>query len=155
MFAKVLMIIVFVGVCAPGQAAESAAVFTTAQAEAGRAAFDSSCAKCHTEKLTGHDGTGEIPEIVRPYKGKIPPLAGTNAAFEPFLAKWGEQTTRDLYLRIKSATGAFPPPGRRVDDELYLDLAAYILQVNGAKAGPRELKTGTAVEIRAAVAARQ
>ena len=68
-------------------------VYTSAQAQAGQAAYASSCQKCHTETLIGRDGTGDIPEFLQPYAGKIPPLAGTNSAFIPFLTKWGPQKT--------------------------------------------------------------
>ena len=128
-------------------------VFTAAQAAAGRAAYEASCTKCHTEALTGHDGTGEIPELLKPYKGKIPPLAGTNAAFDPFLLTWGARTTDALVERVQSATRAFPPPGARVDDELFVNLTAYILQRNGAQAGGKPLTTATSREIRAVTSA--
>jgi mono/diheme cytochrome c family protein len=134
-----------------GQPAAPPALYTEAQAAAGKAAYLSSCAKCHTDTLVGHDGTGEIPEFLRSYAGKIPPLAGANSAFPPFLTKWGPETAKALYVRIKSAAGAFPPPGRRLDDELYLDLAAYVLQANGARPGTKPLTTDTSVEIRSLV----
>src|SRR5690242_10540848 len=92
-----------------GQPASPPAVFTATQAAAGRIAYEASCAKCHTGTLVGRDGTGEIPDFLQDYAGKIPPLAGANAAFPPFLAKWGERTTRDLYNRIQEATRGFPP----------------------------------------------
>lgn len=130
------------------EAASPRSVFTAAQAEAGRTAYLSSCVKCHTEKLTGYDGTGEIPEAVKAFGGKIPPLAGTNAAFTPFITKWGGQTTQALNERIKVAVSGFPPPNQRIDDDLFLNLTAYILQVNGAPPGAKALTTTTAVEIR-------
>src|SRR3954468_17479984 len=96
-----------------GEGAAPAAVYTTAQAEAGRTAYQGSCVKCHTETLVGRDGTGEIPEFPEIYNGKIPPLAGTNSAFTPFLTKWGGRTTNALYSRIREAAGGFPPSGRK------------------------------------------
>ena len=123
-------------------------VFTGAQAAAGKAAYLSSCVRCHTETLVGHDGTGEISEFLRPYKGKIPPLAGSNAAYPAFLSKWGPQSTQDLAIRILDASRGFPPPGRKVDEQLSLELAAYILQINGAQSGTQPLTSRTAVEIR-------
>ena len=123
-------------------------VFTAAQAAGGRAAYQSSCEKCHTYLLIGRDGTGEIPAFLQPYAGKIPPLAGANAAFPPFMTKWGTRTTKDLYSRIRGAVSGFPPPDYRLDDELYLNLTAYVLQTNGARPGNQALTTATAVEIR-------
>ena len=131
------------------EAAPSPLVFTSSQAAAGRTAYLSSCARCHTDTLIGHDGTGEMPELARKFNGgKIPPLAGANPAFPPFMTKWGAQTTKALYTRMKDATGAFPPPDRRLDEELFLDLTAYILQANGARPGAQALTTATAAEIR-------
>jgi hypothetical protein len=134
-----------------GQPASPSAVFTVAQAEAGRVAYEASCAKCHTATLVGRDGTGEIPDFLQDYAGKIPPLAGANAAFTPFMTKWGARTTRDLYIRIQDATRGFPPPDRKLSDKLWLDLTAYVLQINGAQPGPQALTPGTAVEIQAIV----
>src|SRR5580658_4266757 len=123
-------------------------VFTAAQAAAGRAAYESSCNRCHTDTLVGRDGTGEIPEIAQPYKGRIPPLAGANAAFPPFMTKWGPRTTSALFKRISEAVPAFPPPGLTINEELGLDITAYVLQVNGALPGTQPLTATTEVEIR-------
>jgi len=129
-----------------GQQAARPAVYTAAQAEAGRTAYENSCAKCHTDTLVGRDGTGEIPEFLQIYAGKIPPLAGANSAFEPFMTKWGARTTKELSSRIKVAVGGFPPQG--LDDKTYLNLTAYVLQFNGARPGTQALTNDTAVEIR-------
>ena len=151
---KILLVTATAGffVMTAQNAAPAPAVYTAAQAAAGRAAYQSSCAKCHTGALTGRDGTGEIPEFVRVYGGKIPPLAGANPAFAPFLTKWGARTTKDLYTRIQEAVGGFPPPDRRLDEELFLNLTAYVLQVNGARPGTQALTAATAVEIRSIAA---
>lgn len=135
-----------------GQAAAKPAVFTAAQAAAGRTAYLSSCVNCHTDALVGHDGTGEIPEFLRPYGGKIPPLAGANAAYPPFLAKWGPRTTSDLSRRIQEAVGGFPPDGRNA--ETYLNLTAYVLEMNGAKPGAGPLTAATSVRIESLTAPR-
>jgi hypothetical protein len=126
------------------QPAAPPAVYTAAQAAAGRTAYQSSCAQCHTDTLRGRDGTGDIPEIVRQYNGSIPPLAAANAAFPPFMTKWGARTTKDLYTRIQEAVGV----DRYQDEQLCLNLTAYILQDNGARPGTQALTTATAVENR-------
>jgi hypothetical protein len=132
-------------------------VFTAAQAEAGRKAFqekggtsgnqDAACAYCHTATLTGRTGApDEVPLLssLEPAmqkaiqsSGNIPPLAGRK-----FLAVWGARTTQDLTNRIKLAAGASEP------EETSVNLTAYILQVNGAKAGAQTLTAATAVKIR-------
>jgi hypothetical protein len=132
-----------------GQSQERPAVFTAAQAEAGRAVFQSRqlgsfsghrCAECHSPTLLGNDGTGDVPEWRHTFKSVVvPPLAGKD-----FMAKWGARTTKDLYTRIQGVTP--------LDEETYLDLVAYILASNGARAGSQPLTTATVVEIRSAAA---
>ena len=133
------------------------AVFTEAQAAAGRTAYRSSCGKCHTDTLMGRIGDpGELPpvdslpaamqEVVRGAGGNVPPLAGVD-----FMKRWGARTTRDLSMRIRDAVGGFPP--RETGKETYLELTAYILQANGARAGTQALDATSAVEIRSVTAA--
>jgi hypothetical protein len=59
-------------------------------------------------------------------------------------SKWGPRTTKALYTRIQEAVGA----DRNLDEELCLNLTAYILQANGARPGTQALTTATDVEIR-------
>ena len=128
------------------------AVFTVAQAAAGKAAYENSCAKCHTATMMGRKGeAGELPplsslpaamqEVVQANGGMVPPLAGPD-----FLSRWGARTTQDLSRRVREAVGGFPPAG--ANEETYLQLTAYFLQVNGARAGQQALTMSTAVEIR-------
>jgi hypothetical protein len=137
------------------------AVFTAGQAEAGRKAFqdkggtpanpEAACAYCHTIALTGRNGDpGEMPPLsslspalqknIQLMGARVPPLAG-----EKFMRVWGAKSTQDLVERIKIAAGP--------DEATAVNLAAYILQVNGAKSGDQALSGNTAVEIRAVVAA--
>lgn len=136
-------------VMAGQQQAEPPAVYTLAQAAAGKTAYESSCGKCHLEGLTGrHGDPGEVPPVsslpenmqktLAQFGGKTPPLAGS-----VFMAKW--KTTRDLSLRIKSAAGAFPPENST--EETYLEVTAYILQRNGARSGTQALTADSAVPL--------
>ena len=61
-----------------------ASQYTAAQASAGRAAYQTSCAVCHAESLKG--------------SGDAPSLAGSQ-----FMAAWGRRTTRELvsFLQTK------------------------------------------------------
>ena len=108
------------------------------------------------DSLLGRTGApGELPpvdslpsvmqEVVRAAGGQVPPLAGAD-----FMASWGARTTQELSARVKVAVGGFRPPAS--DKDTYLDLTAYFLQVNGARAGTQVLTAGTAVEIRSIVA---
>ena len=63
-----------------------------------------------------------------------PPLAG-----EGFVTRWGARTTQALAARIATAISGFPPAG--LDDKTANNLAAYFLQVSGARAGTQELGT--------------
>src|SRR5258708_4163493 len=102
-------------------------VFTEAKAGAGRAAYQSSCASCHTDTLIG--------------RNEAPQLAGAN-----FMTQWGARTTSDLYRYIQ----AVMPPGNggTLGEENYLAVTAYILQSNGARPGAQALTSTTAVAIR-------
>ena len=110
-----------------GQQAAPQAVYTAAQAAAGRTAYQSSCASCHTDTLIG--------------RNEAPALAGAN-----FMTQWGARTTKDLYGYIQ----AVMPPGNggTLGEETYLNITAYILQSNGALAGAQALTANTAAAIR-------
>jgi mono/diheme cytochrome c family protein len=135
-----------------GQTGESPSVYTAAQAAAGRTAYEETCGKCHTPSLLGRKGDpGELPALsalsadyqktVQAAGGRVPPLAGPN-----FMAIWGYRTTKDLSQRIRDASiGGFTP---KANEETVLDIAAYVLQVNGARAGSQALTADTAVPVK-------
>jgi mono/diheme cytochrome c family protein len=124
-------------------------IFTEAQAEAGRAAYENTCGQCHTPTLMGRKGApGELPplsalsakyqEFIGP-RGYVAPLAG-----KTFIDRWGSKTAAQLIARFQETVPAFPPEG--MNDETTVNITAYILQVNGAKPGTRPL-TRTASDI--------
>ena len=102
------------------------AVFTAAQADAGRAAYFQHCASCHMPDLSGSNDA--------------PPLAGTN-----FLSAWQARTTRDLFEYVSEA---MPPGGAALDAKTYTAIVAHILQSNGAKPGGQTLDASTVVSLR-------
>jgi mono/diheme cytochrome c family protein len=123
-------------------AASPSAVFTAAQAEAGRAAYEDTCGRCHTPTLLGRKGDpGELPplaslsasyrEFIGP-RGYVAPLAG-----KEFLDRWGSTRVSELIARFQQTVPAFPPEG--MNDETTVNITAYVLQVNGAKAGTEPL----------------
>lgn len=129
----------------------SPGIFTTAQAEAGRVAYERTCGKCHTNTLMGRNvGPGELapidslPASYQEFIGKtnrVPPLAG-----KVFLSRWGQKTAAELIARfqITASDPSFQFQG--MDDDTTVNITAYVLQVNGAKAGTQELtRTTTAV----------
>jgi alcohol dehydrogenase (cytochrome c) len=96
------------------------------QALAGRAAYQANCASCHAPDLSGREG---------------PQLAGAN-----FMSQWGDKTTGDLigFMRATMPPGA----GGSLPDQTYTNLAAFILDANGARPGDRTLTTEAGVSIR-------
>ena len=98
-------------------------VYSKAQAERGRAAFTTTCAKCHS--LVAGEKTG--------YKDEGPALAG-----DPFLTKWDGRTVFDLVSNIRLN---MPPDGSVfLEPDDTADLIAYLLQVNKFPDGDRTLK---------------
>jgi cytochrome c len=109
-----------------GQATIRDGVYTKAQAERGKAAFDATCAKCHSlveGVKTGHKDEG-------------PALAG-----DKFLTKWDGRTVFDLVSNIRLN---MPPDGSVfLEANETADLIAYLLQVNKFPEGEHELPGDT------------
>ncbi len=91
--------------------------YTQDQAAAGRAIYQTNCASCHSNDLSGREG---------------PQLAGAN-----FLAQWGDRTTGDLITFMQTT---MPPGGATLPRDSYLNLAAFILDANSARAGTKRLR---------------
>ncbi len=91
--------------------------YTDAQAEAGRTAYQRSCAACHLPTLQG--------------RFEAPELAGAN-----FLGKWGGRSVRDLFEYLRAT---MPPTEPRPSDDEYTSIIAYILHSNGVASGPQPL----------------
>src|SRR5512134_1666309 len=110
-----------------GQQPGPAGPYTTAQAAAGRTAYEASCVACHRPDL---GGTNEAPQ-----------LAGGN-----FINAWGTRTTRDLFDYIQNT---MPPtaPGS-LSPATTADIIAYILQANGTSPGAQPLSPTSAIVIR-------
>jgi mono/diheme cytochrome c family protein len=97
--------------------------FTAEQAARGKIAYDANCVSCHG------------PDLISANYG--PPLAG-----QYFEGKWIGQPVSALFAQARDNM----PPSRpgSLPAETYADLVAYILQVNGLKAGSSELPTDLA-----------
>lgn len=148
---------------------EPRSIFTAAQADAGRTAYQSMCALCHTPSLQGRKGEpDEVPalsslpdnmqDVIKQAGGFVPPLAGP-----AFLNHWGSRTASDLIQRINEAVGAFPPEGTNIpvpgqapdpSDPTAVNLASYFLQASGAKAGTQPLTKTTTVMVNSVIARR-
>src|SRR6185295_3640476 len=97
-------------------------VYTTPQAERGKASFNSSCLRCHGDKLQGNTA---------------PALSG-----DRFFTTWGSEPIASLFAKIRDT---MPPNfGTSIDDQTKLDIVAFILQTNGYPTGSGELtQTGS------------
>jgi cytochrome c553 len=93
-------------------------VYTDAQAERGRAAYQQNCVACHREDLRG-DNTA-------------PSLVG-----ESFMFLWGDMEVGELSARVQKL---MPPerPGS-LPAQAYTDIVAFILQKNSFPPGDKEL----------------
>jgi mono/diheme cytochrome c family protein len=92
-------------------------VYTVAQAERGKAVYAASCSSCHRADLTGFSG---------------PPLKD-----DLFMDRWREFNVEVLFNLIKNTMPA-NAPGTMAEDK-YLDVLAYLLQVNSLPAGSKNL----------------
>lgn len=95
-------------------------VFTDAQAERGKATFNTACIRCHGGDLAGTTA---------------PALRG-----DRFFTTWGGEPIDRLFLKIRDT---MPPNfGTILDDQAKLDIVTYILQTNGFPSGARDLALG-------------
>ena len=99
--------------------------YTQDQAAAGRSIYQTSCASCHSGDLSGREG---------------PQLAGAN-----FLAQWGDRTAGELISYMQST---MPPGGAALSGDSYLNVAAFILDANSARAGNQALTAASNATIR-------
>ena len=93
-------------------------IFTEAQAERGRVAYDVHCAECHGEDLGG----GEM----------APGLTGVAFRF-----RWRGLKVADIYDSVQSTMP--PEEPATLGDQAYVDIVAFLLGANGYPTGDREL----------------
>src|SRR5580692_7334351 len=101
-----------------GACSTASAQFTAEQSAAGGTSYQTNCSSCHAADLGG--------------RNEAPQLAGSN-----FLNAWGTRTSGELLAYIQTSM----PPGTpgALGEAAYGNLAAYILQSNGAQPGDRPL----------------
>ncbi len=85
-------------------------IFSDVQADRGETTFDETCSECHT--------TSE-------FRGRT------------FQSNWGRRTVYSLFRTVRSTMPDDNPGG--LDEQVYLDVVAYILSINGHDAGSSEL----------------
>lgn len=85
-------------------------IFSGVQADRGRTTFDEVCSECHT--------TSE-------FRGRT------------FQSNWGRRTVYSFFRTVRSTMPDDNPGG--LEEQVYLDVVAYILSINGHDAGSSEL----------------
>ena len=132
-------------------------IYTSAQAEAGRKAYENACGKCHTYRLLGRKGEeGELPpisslsasyqEFIRKAANPVPPLAG-----KVFLSRWGRKTAAELIMRFQETASDPFFKFEGMNDDTVVNITAYVLQVNRAKSGTEPLTRTTGVVVNSTV----
>src|SRR3984885_7101005 len=115
------------GIAQPVAAQQNAGPYTAAQATAGRATYQGNCSSCHGADLSGLNSASA--------------LAGGL-----FMSSWGDRTPSDLVTFLE---GAMPPgnPGS-LGEQAYINVAAFILDYNGARPGNQPLTVASKIAIR-------
>jgi len=100
-------------------------VYTAGQAERGESAYSAECARCHKDDLTGYRSL----------------LIG-----ERFLDDWREDKLENFFTTLKNTMPRNAPAS--LSDKEYLDIVAYVLKMNNFPAGPTELTSSAAADVR-------
>src|SRR5262249_51757540 len=116
-----------IGAQSPSGPSVWSGVFTAAQAKRGEDAYQASCSGCHGSDL--HATDAEAPDLTGP-------------AFE---AKWMGKTLAERFERIRDTMPL--GSGNSLGDKSYIDIVAFILQVNQFPPGPQELAPDAAKTI--------
>jgi mono/diheme cytochrome c family protein len=127
----VVVACVFAAVAAFGAhsgSAQSAGVYTSAQADAGGKIYVAQCSMCHGAKLEGGAG---------------PQLAGND-----FMTKWSGQTAADIHDIVSTQMPLTSPGSLKPDEDLAV--VAYILQQNKYPAGDTALTAATLKSVKIA-----
>jgi mono/diheme cytochrome c family protein len=95
-------------------------VYTPAQAERGKTAYNKECAACHSETLEGG--------------GQAPPLAGAD-----FVGNWAGQPLAELFDKMQSSMPADKPG--QLSRATNADILAYLLSASRFPPGKTELPT--------------
>lgn len=108
----------------PGDSSTSvwSGIYTSEQAARGKALYEEHCTACHGADLRTPDG----------------PAAGLPLAGTVFMGRWRGRNLQALFQQTRENMPL--GQGGLLDDQEYIDLVSYILDVNGFGAGSTELK---------------
>src|SRR5687767_762635 len=132
-FASAAAVLVAIVVAIPTAQQQPSGAYTQRQAEAGRSAYEVSCAGCHGPDLTG--------------SSDAPALIGPN-----FTGAWGSRPVTDLFSHTMQTMPAQAPGS--LGEEMTLNVLAYIIQRNGGGAGTQDLTIKSPGTLNAAVSSR-
>jgi alcohol dehydrogenase (cytochrome c) len=102
--------------------------FTESQAAAGRASYAANCAGCHLPDLRGAN--------------EARPLVGAD-----FMRTWGGRTAQELVAFLGVTMPPPPAAPGSLGPQTYVNLAAFLLQANGATPGPEPLAATSTVAV--------
>jgi alcohol dehydrogenase (cytochrome c) len=105
-----------------------AGAFTEAQAAAGRSSYLANCAGCHLADLRGAN--------------EARPLVGAD-----FMRTWGGRTAQELVAYLSLTMPPPPAAPGSLGPQSYVNLAAFLLNANGAVPGTSELTAESTVAI--------
>jgi cytochrome c len=94
-------------------------MYTEEQAKKGEAAYDANCATCHGTSLLSGDR-------------EVPPLTG-----RAFTSGWIGKTVGEKFEIVRDTMPPREP--HSLEDQVYLDIVAYILRFNKIPAGNQAL----------------
>ena len=100
-------------------------VYTDEQARRGEGQYSRNCEACHGADLSGNQ-VSEIPALV----------------WDAFLTQWGDRTIKDLYETVSRSMPRDNP--KSLNSRAYVDVIAYVLQMNKFPSGPTELSVNPA-----------
>jgi cytochrome c5 len=116
-------------------------VYSRAQAERGRAAYERNCDRCHAPDLMGVEDNSLLGDFSPRFS-----IAGPE-----FMERWREDRLLSLYDYLRRGMPPRNEPGVRVTPlpaGEYLDIIAHMMQVNGFPPGTRELNTSDLPRVR-------
>jgi hypothetical protein len=128
-FASRIFLTLSVALCASAQDHSTVwdGIYTSAQAKRGESAYAAECGRCHRDDLSGYNNV----------------LIGKR-----FMERWSEDQLNSFFTVVRNTMPRNAP--RSLSDQAYLDITAFVLQVNGFPAGTAELTrealTGIRVE---------
>ena len=131
MSAKLSVLIALLGAAASAVAAPPAGasiwqgVYTKAQAARGASSYADQCARCHRDDLTGYNSV----------------LIG-----DRFMQQWSEDSLNSFFSIVRQTMPRNAPSS--LSDPVYLDIVAYVLQMNDFPDGQQELTADTVGSIR-------